>query len=212
MKLRDVVTFAAIGSGVSILFLMVVNYLTSPNYIWFLYPSFVLVLWPISLYFLRKGKYKVYSLFVGIVAIFFLSTINYTHTPEHPWILYAIFPIILWITLAFLGKNGQKVSAALIGSGCTILYYSLLNLFLWPQYPWAIYPAYVVLWWPLILYFVRRKRYFELSIFSTLLTIILFITVNAVSSPDTIWAVYPIFAVLWWPLSMYHYGLKRRKV
>jgi hypothetical protein len=80
-----------------------------------------------------------------------------------------------------------------------------------PDYPWAIYPAFAVIWWPLALYYVRKKQYYSFSISASSLMIAFFITVNVVSSPDTIWAIYPIFAVLWWPLSMYYFQVKRIK-
>lgn len=205
------ITFATIGSAMSILFLIIVNYLTSPGHLWFLYPSYVIILWPMSLYFLSKNQYKFFALFVGIVTIFFLVAANYTNESDHPWFLYAIFPIILWVILAFLGKNSKKLSVAFIGSASTILYYSVLNYYLSPGYPWAIYPAYVVLWWPILLYFIRAKKYFGLSLFGTLLTSIFFIVVSVVSTPNVIWEVYPIFAILWWPLSMYFYGAEKKK-
>ncbi|MFJ5624098.1 permease prefix domain 1-containing protein [Peribacillus loiseleuriae] len=41
------------------------------------------------------------------------------------------------------------------------------------------------------------------SIWGSLLIIALFIFINVSYSPETIWFVYPTFAVLWWPLTMY---------
>ncbi|GAB2555318.1 hypothetical protein [Gracilibacillus alcaliphilus] len=209
--MKHEVVFAALGSGMTIIFLMLVNYLTSPNHTWFLYPSFVLILWPVSLYFFRRNQYTIFVLFVGFVTILFLSVINYTETPGYPWILYAIFPIILWVILTFLGKHNKKMSTAILGSASTILYYAALNYYLSPGYPWVIYPAFVVLWWPLLLYCIKAKQYFRLSLYATLLTGVFFIIVRIVSTPDTIWEVYPIFVMLWWPLSMYFYGLHGKK-
>lgn len=41
------------------------------------------------------------------------------------------------------------------------------------------------------------------SVWGSLLIIALFIFVNFYYSPHTIWFVYPTFAVIWWPLTMY---------
>lgn len=41
------------------------------------------------------------------------------------------------------------------------------------------------------------------SIWGSLLIISLFIFINIYYSPNVIWFVFPIFAVLWWPLAMY---------
>jgi hypothetical protein len=207
---RHNVGFAVIGSLMTIIFFMIVNYLTSPNYLWFIYPAFVLLLWPGSLFFIRKGKYKQHALFGSILIIVFLITINYVHSPEHPWFMYVVFPALCWPLAVFCGKKAKTLAFAFIGSMSTILYYSLLNLTLSPDYPWAIYPAFAVLWWPLCLYYSRQKNYFGLSVTASLLTILFFIIVNVVSSPHTIWAIYPVFLILWWPLSMYYYHFKRK--
>ncbi|MFD1450212.1 hypothetical protein [Oceanobacillus sojae] len=208
--MKQEIVFATIGSIMTIVFLMIVNLLTSPEHLWFLYPSHILVLWPVSLYFLSEKQYKFGVLFVGLVIILFLSLNNYFNSPGHPWVLYAVYSIILLVVLTFLGKSSIKLSVAIIGSLAAILYYSFLNYYLSPGYPWAVYLAYAVLWWPTLLYFISSKRYFGLSIFGTFLTVVFLIVVSAVSTPNVIWEVYPIFLILWWPLSMYFYGSNKR--
>ncbi|MEK3889137.1 hypothetical protein [Bacillus sp. FSL K6-3431] len=201
---RHKIGFAIVASLISIIFIMIVNYLTSPNYMWFIYPVFALLFWPGSIIFIAKKKYKLQSIFGSVVIITFLIITNYLHSPDYLWFHYAIFPIIWWPVSAFYGEKAKTLSFALIGSMSTILYYSLLNVIMSHQHPWAIYPAFIVLWWPLALYYARKKDYFGLSVSGSLLTILFFITVNAVSSPSTIWAIYPAFIVLWWPLALYH--------
>ncbi|MEA0555798.1 hypothetical protein U1P98_12885 [Lysinibacillus irui] len=110
----------------------------------------------------------------------------------------------------YLGEKAKTLQTALIGSASTIIYYALLNIMVSPQYPWAIYPAFLVMWWPLALYHAQRKTFVAFSVTATLLISIFFITVNVISSPSVIWAIYPIFVTLWWPLSMYFYVYKRR--
>ncbi|QQZ11319.1 hypothetical protein [Heyndrickxia vini] len=204
MRKQDVI-FAWLGSIISILFFIIVNFLTSPNYHWFIYPSFFLLLWPLSMYSIKYGNYKVHSVMVSALIILFLLAINVFHSPEHPWILYAWYPIIWWPILMFLEKKRSTVSIGIVGSVVTIVYYSTLNILLSPSYPWAIYPIFAVLWWPMAVYYSKMKDYFKFSISASILIIIFFITVNMVSSPHEIWAVYPIFVTLWWPLSMYYY-------
>jgi len=81
-----------------------------------------------------------------------------------------------------------------------------------PQYPWAIYPAFAVMWWPISLFFAKKRNYFGLSVAGGAIIIIFSIIVNIVSTPTIIWAVYPIFLVLWWPLSMYYYSYKKTSI
>lgn len=96
----------------------------------------------------------------------------------------------------------------------SILFIALMvfiNLYYSPSTIWFVYPTFAILWWPALLYFIRSKRYFGLSVFGTFLTVVFFIVVSAISTPNIIWEVYPIFLILWWPLSMYFYGSNKRK-
>lgn len=47
------------------------------------------------------------------------------------------------------------------------------------------------------------KLNLEFSVWGSTLIIALFLFINLYYTPNTIWAIYPIFAILWWPLSMY---------
>ena len=49
------------------------------------------------------------------------------------------------------------------------------------------------------------------SIWGSALIIILFLFINFYYTPNTIWFVYPTFAILWWPLSLVFVWLKNRK-
>lgn len=208
MKKFDI-GFAVAGSVMSIVFFMLVNYLTSSHYPWFIYPSFALLCWPIGLSCVKKGNYKQFSISLSGLIMVFLIVENYMNSPSYPWFLYTIVPIVWWPILVFLGKRAKTMTVSLIGSSSIILYYAILNLILSPQYPWVIFPAFVVLWWPLAIYHALKKTYFQFSIHASVLISLFFLSVNAISSPDTLWAVYPIFCVLWWPLSMYYFAYKR---
>lgn len=48
------------------------------------------------------------------------------------------------------------------------------------------------------------------SVIGSILIILLVVFVNFYYTPGVIWCVYPIFAVLWWPLSMLFVYLKNR--
>ena len=192
------------------IFLGVVNYTTSPQTMWFVYPCLLLLLWPITLFFMAKKLYKQYSIVCSALIITFLIVENYIYAPDHLLFIYAIYPIIWWPILMYLDEKAKTLKTALIGCASTIIYYSILNMIVSPQYPWAIYPAFLVIWWPLALYHAQRKTFVAFSVTATILISIFFITVNVVSSPSVIWAIYPIFVTLWWPLSMYFYVYKRK--
>jgi hypothetical protein len=48
------------------------------------------------------------------------------------------------------------------------------------------------------------------SILGSILIISMLVFTNLYYTPDVIWFVYPTFAVLWWPLSMFYYWLRKR--
>ena len=48
------------------------------------------------------------------------------------------------------------------------------------------------------------------SIAATIMMIILLIFTNLYYSPSTIWYFYPIFAIIWWPMSLIYAKLKKR--
>ena len=58
----------------------------------------------------------------------------------------------------------------------------------------------------------RKKRnagnLLGFSIFGSLLFIGLFLFINLYFSPRVLWSIFPIFVVLWWPLSMFFYWRK----
>lgn len=201
-------SFAIAGSIMTIIFLAIINFLTSSHYPWFLFPSIVIIWWPLSVCLARRNTMKSYSTLSALLMISFLAITNYINTPTYPWVLYTIVPIILWPLCIFLGKKAISPSIALFGSALSILYYCLLNIYLSPSFPWAIFPAYVLLWWPLSAIQFKYNRIMLFSVLGTILTCAFFTTLNIITTSNNIWAIYPIFAILWWPLSIYFFHYK----
>ena len=56
----------------------------------------------------------------------------------------------------------------------------------------------------------KTTNAFLFSIFGFLIIIGLMLFINLYYSPGTIWFVYPLFAAIWWPLSMFFRWLNRR--
>ncbi|MCG8568735.1 MAG: permease prefix domain 1-containing protein [Spirochaetes bacterium] len=48
------------------------------------------------------------------------------------------------------------------------------------------------------------------SIWGTVLLVALFCYINLYFTPKVIWCVFPIFGILWWPLTMYFGWMKRK--
>ncbi|WP_312096571.1 hypothetical protein [Niallia sp.] len=203
--------FLLSGSIMTILFFVIVNLLTGADYPWSIYPLFAILIGATSVIFGVAERYKQQAIYISGLLIVFLLLINVMHSPSFPWFLFAVYPILWWPILVSLGKRAQSIRIAIIGSMCTIIYYFILNMFFAPNYLWFIYPTFMILWWPLSIFHTKRKTFYRYSIHGSILISLFFIIVNLISSPDTVWAIYPIFAVLWWPLSMYYYFKKENR-
>ncbi|MFD0670315.1 hypothetical protein [Cohnella sp. GCM10027633] len=201
--------FAFAGSVMTILFLFIVNQLTSPDDIWFFHPTLLILQWPLAIYFAARGMVKQFAAVDSLLIVGCLYVDNMLYTPDHLWFLYAAFAIVWWPILLYAGRFAKTLAMAIIGSASVIVSYTFLNVFVSPEFPWAIFPAYAVLWWPLAIYCGRRGRWFLFSILGATLSALLFVTVNAITTEE-IWAIYPIFAIVWWPLSMYYYYANRQ--
>lgn len=200
--------FAVTGSLMTIFFLIIVNMLTTPDDLWFMEPTISVLQWPLILAFAARGKIKQFALYDSLLIIAFLFTENRLYSPDHPWFLYAACAIVWWPILMFAGKFAKTFAMSVIGSAGVIVSYVLLNVYVSPEFPWAMFPAFVVLWWPLAIYCGLVRQWFLFSVLGTLLSSVFFIALNAVTTTE-IWAIYPIFAIAWWPLSMFYYSRSR---
>ncbi|PKM72064.1 MAG: hypothetical protein CVU91_11285 [Firmicutes bacterium HGW-Firmicutes-16] len=197
-----------IGSLIIIGFSVVTNYITSPEYIWYIYPTFAIIWWPLSVFLSRPRTIKAYSIFGALIILAFLAVDNFFNSPTCLWVLFAVYPLLLWPTCVFLDERTLRLPTALILSAIGITYYVALNIIVFPGFPWAIFTAYVLLWWPLSVAFAGRGHHMLFSMVGTILSALLFIALNVITTPNTIWAVYPVFALAWWPLSIYYFKYK----
>lgn len=206
--------FSLISSVLLIAFFVTANRLTTPLILWCHYPVFALIWWPLSAYFADSKQMKYYSVLGSLIIFAFLTFDNLTKSPNCPWVLFTLYPILMWPVAMFLKKRLGRLDLTLFLSCIGILYYVVLNVLVFKGFPWAIYPIYAILWWPLAIAFAKRKRGKALTfpIAGSLLTAALFVTTNWITSPNTIWAVYPIFAIAWWPLAVYFFVYRRRQI
>ena len=209
---RHYKAFSIIGCISMIAFFVAANLITSPYVMWFHLPAFAVIWWPLSVFFANKKTNKAYAVIGSLMIIAFLTLENMMTSFTHPWALLTYFPVLMWPVAMFLGKRLGRLSITLISCFIGITYYALLNIFIFKGFPWAIFPAYALLWWPLAIAFAKRGKILIFSICAFLMSCALIITVNLAASPNTIWAVYPIFVIAWWPLSVYYFVYRRRSL
>lgn len=203
--------YSLAGTAALIAFFVLANFLTSRFYIWFCYPAFAVIWWPLSVFFAKPATMKLYSSLGALLLIAFVTVVNLTQSPFCPWALFVVFPALMWPAAVFLGRRAGKLIAASICAALGIAYYAALNLTVFRGFPWAVFPTFTLLWWPLSVALTKRGRALSLALAGSVLSAAFFIAVNLMTTPGLIWAVYPIFALVWWPLSVYFFVYRLKK-
>jgi hypothetical protein len=193
--------FALLLGALVTAYCLAINLLLTPACFWAHHAIFAALWWPLSLYFSGRGDYKAFSVAFALLTIAYLIANNLLSTP-YPWALYAGFPVAMWPLAMYLGKRLGALTFSVAGSALTLAWYGALNLLLEPGSPWIIFIAFALLWWPLSVFFYRRRAPRAYAVVMSLLSIAFFAAVNAIYSPGAVWAIYPAFALLWWPLTL----------
>ena len=99
-------------------------------------------------------------------------------------------------------KNKISLSFAITGTLFIISFFIFINWFTSPGFPWSIFPIFVVLWWPLSVYCVTKKKLTLFSFIGTfLITLLLFLT-DFITSKQIVWAYYVFYPILFWPIGI----------
>jgi len=150
--------------------------------------------------------------FTGSITLSIIIIMEYlSYRSSHIWLLYLGFPLIWPLIMSLFPRQIGTLPFALFSSATGILYYGILNILLSPAHVWVIYPAFVLLWWPLAAFYAKTRKPMSFSILGSLLIILFFGATNYFTSPRVIWFAFPSFLVLWWPLSTM-FTLKKRRV
>lgn len=210
LKKKSIKAYSLIMMLLTIAYLAVINLLNTPSYMWFQYTIFYLMWWPLVMFLGEKVKTVTFSVIGAAIIIAYHVMIHYLVTPlEHPWYLYLVLPAVWWPVSMALRRHIHRVWFLLMSILVTVLYYGALNIFISSGHFWSVYIIYPALWAVLGMYFGNRREYLTLSIVGAILTIVFFVIVNYITTPNIIWAIYPSFAILWWPLSLYFYRERR---
>ncbi len=201
--------FSAVSSLLIIAFLFTINYLTSWSHPWFIYPTFVVLWWPMSVYFAAIKRFDLYSISASILTTVFFVLINYITSPSYPWFIFPVFAVLWWPMAMYFPAKGRKKIFSVVAALYTCAFFLVINLVSSPTVVWFIYPCFAVLWWPISYIACSAKKYKLFSVIASLYTIGFFALVNFITSPSYIWFYYPSYAVLWWPISMFF--LKKNK-
>lgn len=113
-------------------------------------------------------------------------------------------------------RLGLSLAFSVWGGILIIALFLFINFYYTPNAIWFVYPTFAVIWWPMTLFFqwYRNKRDVHIglafSVCGFLLITGLMLFINLYYTPGTIWFVYPVFAVVWWPLAMFFHHLRQK--
>lgn len=209
-KKRTIRIYSLITCLVTIAYFAGTNLSLNPENLWFLYTVFPLILWPALMYIGKQAKSLPIAIIGSLAGITYYMVLNIFMSAGHPWVLYMVLPLVWWPVTIMFGKAAKNIAFMFISISVFMLYYSLLNIFVSPGYPWSLYLLYPYAWAAIGMYFGTRRKGFALSIAATLITAAFVSIMNIVLTPNTIWAVFPIFAILWWPMSLYFFKIRNR--
>ena len=112
----------------------------------------------------------------------------------------------LGLSLAFSVWGGILITALFI----------FINFYYTPEHIWFVYPVFAVIWWPMSILFYRlskikgRSMAFPYSVAGFVLILSLILFINFYYTPSTVWFVYPAFAAVWWPISLFFFQTHKK--
>jgi len=204
--------YSVVMSLLAASYLALINYMNSPQVLWYPYTLFAFIWWPLAMLLGKHAKTLWFAVLGALSIIGYYVLLYYRLTPgAHPWYLYIVLPALWWPVSRAFGKKALELPFQIGSMLIFTAYYVALNLILTPQYFWSINLIYPILWAFMGIYFGHNKKFFAFSVCAAVITIAYFSILNYMTAPHVIWAVYPSFAILWWPLAMYFYRVKKDK-
>ena len=209
---KTIKLFSVLMSTITVILLAVLNLIYTPHVWWVLWVVFYFAWWPLCQCLGEKAKTLTFAV-IGAAAIIGYHVLMYfALTPGvHPWYLYMVLPAVWWPVTIAIKEKVKSLWFLGISVLAFALYYGTLNALLCPHAFWSIYLLFPLAWAVISEYFGPRGKFFALSVWGTAITILFFAAVNYLTSPHHIWAVYPAFVILFWPLSMYFFRVRSKK-
>ncbi|MFH1879553.1 MAG: hypothetical protein ABIK64_02020 [Bacillota bacterium] len=189
-------------SAMVILMVTTVNLLTSPGFLWFVFPAFGVAWWPLSVYFAGKKQAFKYSvcgtaLIAGLLAITYLIA----SPGAHPWFLYPVLAVLWWPLSVWGAKKGAR-TFSVAGGLYVIITFLLINLLTSPSFWWWVYPAFFTLWWPVSVLMGDRAKTLSYAVCSAVAASLFLLIMHRVHTPGAQpWYLYALLPFFWWSVS-----------
>ncbi len=189
-------------SPLIILTTVVVNLITSPGYLWCIYPVLGVLWWPVSAYFAGRRQPLRYALcgFALLFGLFFLTYLI-SSPGAHPWFVYPLLAAGWWPLSVWGAHKGARVFAQ-AATAYIIATVLLVNLLTSPGFWWWVYPAFFVLWWPLSVRLGERARTMSFATGSATAAFLFLVVMHRIQSPHALpWYLFALLPLFWWPIS-----------
>ncbi len=205
------IPFAIVSSVIITIYYVLINIFVEPRHPFWIYVAYALIWWPLCLAFRGKIGGKIIAIIALLANIAFILYISQIVRPEYNWSIYLFGPAILFSIMIFIGEKCKTLSFSIFAYISLLVYYGYVNYFIENGHPFIIYIAFTFAWWPISLSYARHKNAFRFSLVSFSLIAAFFIGTNMVTTSHILWAVYPIGAAAFWPLSVLIFGRKNKK-
>lgn len=145
-----------LGTLINVVFILVLNYMTTPDILWFLYVILPFFWWPITMIIGRKAGTFQFSLFSSVVIVGYYCTLNYLYS-DFPWFIFIAFPVFYWPLVMYF-KTKTHFAYSIASYIYISVFFIVTNYITSPQEIWAVYPVFLLTWWPLSIYFFVKKK------------------------------------------------------
>jgi len=205
------VPFAIVSAIVITLYYVLINIFVEPRHPFWIYIAYGLAWWPLSMAYRGKISRKVIAIISLVANIAFILYFSQIIRPEYNWSIYLLGPAVLLSAMLFIGEKCKTLAFSVLAYFLLLAYYGYVNFFIENRHPFIIYLAFAFAWWPISLSFVQHRNMLLYSLVSFLLIATFCTATNLVTIPQYLWAVYPIGAAAFWPLSVVVFGKQRKE-
>ncbi len=140
---------------------------------------------------------------IGYISISF--TLLFINVLTSPSIMWSFIPsaLLLWWPLGALyaeTKKGKLLSV--LGTLLNIGFLVGLNLAFTPGYPWFLFVAGPMLWWPIAMFAGEKAKTRTFAWCSYVILVSYYGAINLWVEPRHLFTVYIAYALIWWPISV----------
>ena len=104
-------SYSVVASLMIIALLAAINLLTSPGFLWFIFPALCILWWPAAAFFAKHRNRLAFSIVGCLLVAALVVSVNLMTSPGFLWCAFPIFGILWWpLGVLFHGTRKRKLS------------------------------------------------------------------------------------------------------